>query len=170
MQRFLIRLQGRQVCKDVDDKVLRVELKNGNFFVKTLYKTLEPRRQCVFPTIVIWKSWVLSRVGFFAQEATWNKFLTQNHIQKRRWSLANKCFLCLIEEKEFIDHIPIHCYTARVLWKLLFSLFCVLQALPSSVKETFLGWHGSFVGKKKEKDVVGYSLMPFLNNLEGKKQ
>ena len=66
MQRFLIRLQGRQVCKDVDDKVLRVELKNGKFFVNTLYKTLEPGRQCVFPTIVIWKSWVLLRVGFFA--------------------------------------------------------------------------------------------------------
>ena len=54
------------MCKDVDDKVLRVELKNGKFFVNTLYKTLEPGRQCVFPTIVIWKSWVLLRVGFFA--------------------------------------------------------------------------------------------------------
>ncbi|RVX14417.1 putative ribonuclease H protein [Vitis vinifera] len=40
---------------------------------------------------------------------------------------------------------------ARVLWELLFALFGVMWALPLSVRDTLLGWHVSFVGKKCRK-------------------
>lgn len=44
-------------------KVLWTVPKDETFSVKTLYKALEPRRQGVFPTSVIWNPWVPPRVG-----------------------------------------------------------------------------------------------------------
>ena len=38
-----------------------------------------------------------------------------------------------------------------MLWLMIFSLFGVQWVMHSSVKRNLLGWHGSFVGKKKEK-------------------
>ena len=38
-----------------------------------------------------------------------------------------------------------------MLWLLIFSPFGVQWVMHSSVKRNLLGWHGSFVGKKKEK-------------------
>ena len=43
------------------------------------------------------------------------KNLTLDQFQRREWSLANHCFLCLSHE-ESIDHILLHCDKARVLW------------------------------------------------------
>ncbi|RVW97659.1 Exocyst complex component SEC8 [Vitis vinifera] len=55
-ERYLLRLHGRRVFLDRDDEVLWTESKYETFFVKTLYKVLEPRRQGVFPTSVVWNS------------------------------------------------------------------------------------------------------------------
>ena len=44
MECFLLILQGRRVFRDVDDKVSWTKSKDGKFSVKTLYKTMEPRR------------------------------------------------------------------------------------------------------------------------------
>ena len=71
-------------------------------------------------------------------------------IQKRGFSLANRCYLCLTEE-ESIDHIFLHCALAISLWSLLFSLFGVSWVLPSSVREALLGWFGPCVGKERKK-------------------
>ena len=78
-----------------------------------------------------------SRVVFFVWEATWRKVLTLDHIQRRGWSLANRCFLCLKEE-ESVDHVLFHCDRTRVLRHLLFSLFGVSWVLLSSVREALL--------------------------------
>ena len=64
--------------------------------------------------------------------------------------MANRCFLCCVEE-ESINHILIHCTKVRVLWELLFALFGVMRVLLFSVRDTILGWHGSFVDKKSRK-------------------
>lgn len=57
-----------------------------------------------------------------------------------------RCFQCKVEE-ELVDCILLHCSKARVLWHLLFSLFGVPWVLLAIVRDTFLGWHGSFVDK-----------------------
>ena len=90
------------------------------------------------------------KVAFFAWEATKGKILTLEQLQRRGYSLANKCFLCHSEVKT-VDHLLLHCVKTRALWNLLFSLFGVAWVLSGSVKETLLGWHGAFVGKTREK-------------------
>ena len=39
---------------------------------------------------------------------------------------------------------------------------------PESVKEVLLSWRGSFVGKKKKKDLEFYPIVHILDGLEGK--
>ena len=53
--------------------------------------------------------------------------------------------------EELIDQILLHCSKARMLWQLLFSLFGISWVMHSSVKETLLGWHDSFVKRKQKK-------------------
>ena len=89
------------------------------------------------------------KISFFAWEA-WAKALTLDMVQKRGRALANKRFMCL-EKEETIDHLLLHCSKTRVLWDLLFTLFGVSWVLSSSIRETLLSWHGSFVGKKCKK-------------------
>ena len=66
------------------------------------------------------------------------------------WNIPNRCFLCKNEE-ETIDHLLLFCEKTRMLWLLILSLFGVQWVMHSSVKRNLLGWHGSFVGKKREK-------------------
>ena len=87
---------------------------------------------------------------FLAWEASWGKVLTLDQLKRRGWTLAHRCFFCLVEE-ESTNHILIHCTKTRVLWELVFVLFVVTQVLLCSVRETLLGWYGSFVGKKLKK-------------------
>ncbi|KAL6349617.1 hypothetical protein AAG906_035778 [Vitis piasezkii] len=77
------------------------------------------------------------------------KVLILDQLQRRGWSLANKCSLCYAHE-ESIDHILLHCGKVR-LWELLFSLFRVCWVIQASVRETLLGWQGSFIGRKRKK-------------------
>ena len=132
MEHFLLRLQGRRVYGDVEDQVVWTKAKDGRFSVKSLYKALEPEKLGDFPTRVIWNSLVPPRASFFAWEATWKKVLTLDCIQRRGFSLANRCYLCLSKE-ESIDHILLHCVLTRSLWNLLFSLFGV-SWVPYSVR------------------------------------
>ena len=74
---------------------------------------------------------------------------TMDHLKRKGWTVANKCFLCH-EEEELVDHILIHCDKTRVVWHLLFSLFGVSWVLPSSVTELLSSWHGSFVDRKRK--------------------
>ena len=64
--------------------------------------------------------------------------------------MVNRCFLCKKEE-EFIDHILLYCSLVKILWQLLFDLFGIHWVQVAMVKEALLGWHNSFVGKRRKK-------------------
>ena len=108
------------------------------------------------------------KVAFFAWEASWGKILTLEQLQRRRYSLANRCFLCL-SEVETVDHLLLHCVKTRALWNLLLSLFGMAWVLSSSIKETLLGWDGAFLGKTRKKARANGPLMYILVSLEGNK-
>ena len=90
------------------------------------------------------------KVAFFAWEASWGKVLTLEQLQRREYSLANKCFLCL-SKVGTMDHLLLHCVKTWVLWNLLFSLFGVDWTLSCIVKETLIGWHGALWGKLEKR-------------------
>ncbi|RVW66277.1 hypothetical protein CK203_065982 [Vitis vinifera] len=104
------------------------------------------------------KASVPPKVVFFTWEAFGAKSLTLDQLQRRGYSLANKCFLCLAEV-ETVDHLLLHCVMTRTLWNLLFSLFGVEWVLSGTVKETLLGWHGAFVGKIRKK---AWQMAPYV--------
>ena len=150
MERFLLTLQGKRLVIDLEDRVLWKETKDKIFSVKSLHSALEPKSAVTFPWNIIWSPCVPTKVGFFAWEALWGKVLTLDQLKRGGWPIANRCFLCCTE-KESINHILIHCSKARVLWELVFALFGVMWILPLLARDTFLGWHGSFVRKKRRK-------------------
>ena len=100
-------------------------LTNNKFLVKLLYASLELGVVFSFPKSVIWNSWVPSKViFFFAWEASLGKVVTIDQLQKRRWSLTNRCFRCKVK-KESIYHLLFHFSKVRVLWQLLFDFLGV---------------------------------------------
>ena len=76
--------------------------------------------------------------------------LTIDCLKRNGRSIPNRCYLCKNEE-ETTDHLLLFCEKARMLWLLILSLFGVQWVMHSSVRRNLLGWHGSFVGKKREK-------------------
>ena len=112
MERFLVTIQERRLNHNLEDRVLWKETKDGIFSVKSLYSALDSRSAVLFPKSIIWSPCVPTKVSFFcAWEAFWGKVLTLDQLKKRGWTLANRCFLCCVEE-ESIDHILIHCTKA----------------------------------------------------------
>ena len=90
------------------------------------------------------------KIGFFAWEATWGKELTLDQLKCRGMTFANRCFLCE-EDEETIDHLLIHCKSAKMLWNLFLSIVGTRWVFPRSVLHILLAWQGAAVGKKHKK-------------------
>ena len=131
VERFMLKIQAFRVQREDEDKVVWTASRSGAFLVKSLYSILEPGNASLFPCGSIWRANVPPKVAFFAWEAFWGKILTMEQLQRRGYSLANRCFLCLSEE-ETVDHLLLHCVKMRALWSLLFSLFGVAWVLSRS--------------------------------------
>ncbi|KAJ9708014.1 hypothetical protein PVL29_000195 [Vitis rotundifolia] len=150
VESLLGKLLPMTIRRGVDDSLQWKEKKNGTFSVKSFYSSLSRGIKSPFPARSIWTPWVPIRASFFGWEAAWSRLLTTDRLKRFGWSIPNRCFLCKIEE-ESTDHLLLFCEKARMLWLLIFSLFGVQWVMHSSVKRNLLGWHGSFVGKKREK-------------------
>ena len=124
VERLLLIIQGKRLNADLEDRMVWNETKDGIFSVKSCFNSLDHSSAVPFPWRIIWSTFVPTKVGFFAWEASWGKVLTQDQLKRRGWNLANRCPLCC-DEEETINHILIHCSKAKVLWDLLFSLFGV---------------------------------------------
>ena len=63
---LLMTIQGKRVSAEVEDRVIWKKTKSGFFTVKSLYSAEEPGSMVRFPRKIIWSSYVLPRVDFFA--------------------------------------------------------------------------------------------------------
>ncbi|RVW74735.1 putative ribonuclease H protein [Vitis vinifera] len=102
VERLLLTIRGRRLNPLLEDRMLWKETKDGIFSVKSLYSSLASRRDVQFPYSNIWSTCVPTKVSFFAWEAYWGKVLTLDQLKKRGRSLANRCFLCGMEEESLI--------------------------------------------------------------------
>ena len=89
-------------------------------------------------------------------------------LKRRGRILANRCFLC--EEEETVDHLLLHCLKSKLMWDLLLAIVGVNWVLPLIIREAFLSWSESFVGKKKKKELGWHPPCDLLDNLAGKEQ
>ena len=55
------------------------------------------------------------------------------------------------EDEENIDHLLIHCKSAKMLWNLFLSIVGTCWVFPKTVIYTLLAWQGAAVGKKRKR-------------------
>ncbi|RVW67933.1 hypothetical protein CK203_064387 [Vitis vinifera] len=99
VESFLLIIQGKRLNADLEDWMVWKETKEGIFSVKSCFNSLDHSSAVLFPWRIIWSSFVPTKVGFFAWEASWGKVLTQDQLKRRGWKLANRCPLCCDEEE-----------------------------------------------------------------------
>ena len=150
MARFLQTLHDQIFRPTGEDMLLLKEFKAKSFSVKVMYKGYDLSPACDFPHRLIWNSVVPSKMGIFSWEAAWGKILTLDNLKRRGMTFANRCFLCE-EDEETIDHLLIHCKSAKMLWDLFLSMVGISWVFPQSVLHTLLAWQGVAVGKKRKK-------------------
>ena len=86
--------------------------------------------------------------------------LTLDQLKRRGMTFANRCFMCE-EDEETIDHLLIHCKSARMLWNLFLSIVGTSWVFPHSVFHTLLVWQGAVVVKKRKKIWIAAPLCLF---------
>ena len=102
------------------------------------------------------------------KKASWGKVMTLDQLKCRRRALVNRWCLCE-EDEETIDHLLIHCTTARMLWVLFLSIVGTTWVFPHSIMHTLLTWQGGHVGKKQKKK-SGWLLLYAFYGLYGGKE
>ena len=150
MVRFLQTLHDQNFRPTGEDMLLLKEAKAKSFSVKAMYKGYDITPAFDFPYRLIWNSVVPPKIGIFTWEAAWGKVLTMDNLKRRGMTVANRCFLCE-EDEETINHLLIHCRSAKMLWNLLLSIGGISWVFPRSVLHTLLAWQGVAVGKKRKK-------------------
>ena len=96
---------------------------------------------------------------FFAWEASCGKILTLDQLKRRGMTFANKCFLC--QEKEETVELFSFIAQRQECFGSFFSFFDVSWVISSPVKDTLLGWRGSFVTKDRRRARIASPLCLF---------
>ena len=82
----------------------------------------------------------------FSWTALHNSCLTHDNLSKRKFQLANRCYLCH-KHTESVNHLLLHCPAASHLW----NIFCCFSGLSwvmfFSVTDTLESWNSRDVDK-----------------------
>ena len=150
VERFLQTLCDQNFSPSGEDMSFLKGVKEKWFSVKIMYKILDPSLAIEFPSRSVWNPVVPPKIGFFAWEVVWGKVLMLDQLKRRGMTFANRFFLCE-EDEESIDHLLIHCKSAKMLWNLFLLIVRVSWVFSRSILHTLLAWQGVTVGKKHKK-------------------
>ena len=126
------------------------------FSVNTFYKSLLSPTYRYYPWKNVWKPLVPSKVNFFIWTVSLGKVLTIDNLRKRQLVLMDWCCMCKAAG-ESVDHLFLHCPTARELWELVFSLFGVWWVMPCHVVDLLACWTGR---NRRSRSGIIWALIP----------
>ena len=127
-------MRGRE-----EDKLCCTPSKQRRSEVKSNFKALAPHGRVCFPWRSIWRPKVPSRVAFFLCTAALVQILAVDNMRKRHVLVINWCCMCKRSAK-MVDHLVLHCSSARELWSMVFSLFGIQWTMPKGVTELLACW------------------------------
>ena len=103
-----------------------------------------------FAWSITWKSPARFKVSFYVWEASYDKILTYDDLQKKVKILVNRCFMCK-DDSESVDHLFLHCRLARSLRELALSCLGLHWVMHISVRQQLVAWECFFVRTVKFK-------------------
>ncbi|OVA05651.1 Reverse transcriptase zinc-binding domain [Macleaya cordata] len=133
-------LENVVLTEDPDELWWR-ENNSGVFSVKNCYDMISKTNDIPnFPSRKYWSSLWPNRVGFFLWLAGQEHILTLDNLQKRGWSLPNRCYLCETMS-ESTNHLLIHCKYSMKLWSYFFGEVNMVWSPPNSVYVLLEKWN-----------------------------
>ncbi|CAN1280198.1 Putative ribonuclease H protein At1g65750 [Linum perenne] len=118
--------------------------RDGKFSVSSLRRILIadkfPGLQS-FPAEVVWQPDVPSKIACFSWKVFLNRIATLDSLQRKGFSLANRCVLCGLSS-ESVDHLFLNCVFTSEVWSLLSSKLSIHGPFPHSIVDLFYGWKG----------------------------
>ena len=94
VEQLLLRLQGKRVYKEEEDRLIWIESKSGKLFVKALYTKLEPRSSISFGI-----HGCCPKMGFLAHEALWAKGINFRSTSKEKVAFGKYIYIFVITRK-----------------------------------------------------------------------
>lgn len=108
----------------------------------------------------VWMPGILPKITFFTWSAMHGKILTLDNLQKKGFSLANKCIMCG-KENETVDHLLPHCHIVGFIWYSMAERFSLYWVFPRTVREAMVQWR-IMGGSKNEKKLMNFAAQHIL--------
>ncbi|CAN1852042.1 hypothetical protein LINPERHAP1_LOCUS40470 [Linum perenne] len=117
---------------------------SGRFTVQSLNEQLRRRKfvgRTDFPSSVIWCKLAPTKVQCFVWASFHGHIATLDNLQRRGFSLPNRCALCCCHE-ESDNHLFIHCAYASKVWMLISLKLSIASPQPAATCQLIIGWKG----------------------------
>jgi len=132
-------LYSARVRQGNKNKLWWVPSKRILFKVRSFYCSLICSEGYCFPCKSIWRTRAPLKATFFTWSAALSKILTMNNFRKRQVIVVDRCYMCK-GNGESVDHIPLHCDVAYVIWITFFSRFGLSGVMSRHVVDMFTCW------------------------------